>query len=524
MVTLFIAVVVLTITMMLNVVCGNVNNIWNSNNNVQDIRQPGSTQSFKCNGEVRDVQINCHYSHIFATSTDNGVIQLWDTRSNKCTVEIPAHNGPLLTLDWHPQNKYLIATGGRDRVIKIWDTNTTQSVYSIQTIASLSRVHWRPGYNDHIASCAHMVDRRVHLWDVKSPYLPIRTMEEHSDVVTGLLFYRGESDRIVTCSKDNTIALIPIADAQRPRQYMPVSALSWNAKNELAAVCERVKRQETESKDHQLESIKEKSSKRVQPPADMEGIVRVWRQITNEQRNMDDNEWSCDEQYSPQSVIHFAKYYCLFGDLPITEKCKRNAKVAADIHESAIEKVWTMLMLLYLPQDQQENVSGLSGQAGTTTTMREDEQVLNTDIHNELPRSRVNGDTHITDDSNDDASQYSPSDLGITLIPDFDYVAQQLRINSMFGPEPQLHPSLHDLEKQDMEPPFLQIDKNLVESSTATPLYRLLESSVKEILEYYSDLGDVQTCVTISIVLGNRLDNIIDINTLEAWYLAYIGK
>ena len=47
-------------------------------------------------------------------------IQMWDFRwSDKVLLDYMAHNGPAFSLDWHPEDRNLIATCGRDRLIKV---------------------------------------------------------------------------------------------------------------------------------------------------------------------------------------------------------------------------------------------------------------------------------------------------------------------------------------------------------------------------------------------------------------------
>lgn len=67
---------------------------------------------------VRDVQFSPVNQHEFAAAFENGTVQKWDLRSPKMYErKLNAHNGLALTVDWHPDGRYL-ASGGRDKVIK----------------------------------------------------------------------------------------------------------------------------------------------------------------------------------------------------------------------------------------------------------------------------------------------------------------------------------------------------------------------------------------------------------------------
>ena len=59
---------------------------------------------------------------------------------------------------------------------------------SIQTIASVSRVAWRPGFKNQIASCASVLDNRVQLWSTLRPHVPLACIKGHRDVTTGFFW------------------------------------------------------------------------------------------------------------------------------------------------------------------------------------------------------------------------------------------------------------------------------------------------------------------------------------------------
>ncbi len=96
---------------------------------------------------------------------------MWDIRNpSTCERKITAHHGLAMTLAWHPEERSIIASGGRDRLIKVWDLNphTTNPKHTIQTIASLGRMAWRPNHPSHIASIAALGDLKIHVWLVET--------------------------------------------------------------------------------------------------------------------------------------------------------------------------------------------------------------------------------------------------------------------------------------------------------------------------------------------------------------------
>ena len=70
--------------------------------------------------------------------------------------------------------------------VQVWDISRqpAQLLYSVQTIASVGRIKWRPNRRFHIASCSLLLDHNVNVWDVRRPYIPFACFDEHKDVAT----------------------------------------------------------------------------------------------------------------------------------------------------------------------------------------------------------------------------------------------------------------------------------------------------------------------------------------------------
>ena len=78
---------------------------------------------------VRDVQFDPFSPLSFASACEDGSVQVWDMRKpHEPLRRFTAHAGLVLVLQFHPSQRGVLATGGRDRVVKIWDLeNSTNS-------------------------------------------------------------------------------------------------------------------------------------------------------------------------------------------------------------------------------------------------------------------------------------------------------------------------------------------------------------------------------------------------------------
>lgn len=51
--------------------------------------------------------------------------------------------------------------------------------HTIQTVASVGRIKWRPQRKNHIGSTALVFDTSVCVWDVRRPFVPFAAFEKH---------------------------------------------------------------------------------------------------------------------------------------------------------------------------------------------------------------------------------------------------------------------------------------------------------------------------------------------------------
>ena len=129
-----------------------------------DMRSNESSRlTFDAKSEAcRDVQFSSSSNPFqFVSGYDNGSVHIWDIRNpSQSERKWSAHNGLVLTLDWHSNGTW-IASGGRDKMIQIWDSKagTRKPMVSIQCTHSVANVKWSPGTN-HIASYSLMNDSR----------------------------------------------------------------------------------------------------------------------------------------------------------------------------------------------------------------------------------------------------------------------------------------------------------------------------------------------------------------------------
>ncbi|KAK6038686.1 hypothetical protein COOONC_23811 [Cooperia oncophora] len=59
----------------------------------------------------------------------------------------------------------------------------------------------------------------VHIWDIRRPFLPYASFEDHSDSVTDMWWNIQDPDRIVSSGKDGLLVLHHMDQKQSPLSY-----------------------------------------------------------------------------------------------------------------------------------------------------------------------------------------------------------------------------------------------------------------------------------------------------------------
>ncbi|XP_022190901.1 GATOR complex protein WDR24 [Nilaparvata lugens] len=513
-----------------------------------DLRIKEATRTFYSNTEsVRDVQFSPHSQHNFAAVSENGSVQLWDVRRpDKCYHQFTAHSGPIFACDWHPEHAWL-ATASRDKTIKVWDLVNKPAVeFTINTIASVGRVKWRPQRTYHIASVALVVDCSVNVWDVRRPYIPFASFNEHKDVATGIA-WRGHPHTFLSTSRDCTLYHHLFKDATRPASKANPQGVAFNSRGDLAYACKANNNLLAKSGKTAANSRRsdQSSDEFVQASSHMH-----WY---NKKMNLE-NIWfvGCASQY-------------LLSGRPLPDLCDHNAAVAENLGRTTVSLVWRMIKILYAPRlgdfglqmgakgDGEREGGGTlkdksdkDGESDKKVGVEEREGEGSSEEGNKKSKRQLRledlktgtdsmGDFFFGDGEMDPLSMDFERGNSVGLCVDIITHDWTLPIEAF--------PLRHEI--QDSSPPPEQLNNDSPEPSDETQLLTIEDppSSLLTVnwvtrapmwdsagvmcaaLRHHANAGDVQTCASVLIALGEKrrsLSHVLDEAIQEHWLTAYI--
>ncbi|KAJ8939609.1 hypothetical protein NQ318_012332 [Aromia moschata] len=340
--------------------------------------EPNKLISGSQDGTMRyfDIRFSPHNPYAFSAVSDNGSVQLWDIRKpEKCQQQFTAHSGPVFACDWHPETSWL-ATASRDKTIKVWDLTTSKPVleYTIHTIASIGHVKWRPQRKYHIASCALVIDCSINIWDVRRPYIPFASFNEHRDIASGVA-WRSDPHVFLSSGRDCTLYQHSFNDASRPASKANPQGVSMNKMGEVLYA-------------KKVPSFN--SSNNTNSNSLTRATVGIMRKISTTQ--------SIDQFHQASSMLHqfshinklqkqesdnflaLAKHYVLHGR-SVSELCEHNSVIAREYGKPHIAVIWKIIKTMYGEEFMQNSING----ANNNREIHDDVSHSNLPINNMVP-------------------------------------------------------------------------------------------------------------------------------------------
>ncbi|KAJ5888211.1 hypothetical protein N7495_008252 [Penicillium taxi] len=203
---------------------------------------------------IRDVRWSPGDGVVFATASDSGAIQMWDTRkTNAPLMRIAAHDRPCYAVDWHPDGKHIVS-GGTDRQVKVWDFSSTadrrqKPAFHFRTPQAVTNVRWRPAswvgdspssgqqQSSQLLTSYDKEDPRIHLWDLRRPHVPFREFDRYDSQAADLLW--RSKDLLWTVGETGAFTQTDIRYTPTVVNRRPTCSVAWSPNGGFVAFSQK---------------------------------------------------------------------------------------------------------------------------------------------------------------------------------------------------------------------------------------------------------------------------------------------
>lgn len=505
---------------------------------IWDVREPKNhSRLFESRLQpVRDVQFSPKTGDYFVAAFEDGSIQVWDIRKTSCYErKITAHQGPVLCIRWHLEDKTIFASGGRDRFIQMWDLNEpSKPIASIETVLSVAHIEWRPGHPHHIASSA-LMDSKIHVWNIKRPSIPYASFSGHHDVVTDIQWQSPNS--IFSCGKDKILMEQTMEDAYRPYEHINTVGISWAPKGSMAVLNDKINRADQEDGSFSTNYT-------IGSPSNSDFFATSPKMLSHRRKKEKGIVYVFKTDGSPQFdgsnnylVVMFLAEHYKFRNGTFSQLCEQNASTARFMKQYQIMQTWKLLKLFY----ENESVLNASKKFSSTSSL------FQTDFLSPKSSSKKVGSVNISKTNKSEqenaTKQVRQSDILSSIMEDSSQRDENEEKHQSFNSLDDFLPSdivapLSALPSNSTlpppvppPPPATDEEKVFVAPNERDGLTNYLNRFKQELrwdptphvikmLDFYADIGDVQSCVIMSLVLGDRVP--IKKEKLQTWIIAYI--
>ncbi|NXA37475.1 WDR24 protein, partial [Eudromia elegans] len=500
-----------------------------------DLRKKDSVSTFSGQSEsVRDVQFSIRDYFTFAATFENGNVQLWDIRRpDRYERMFTAHNGPVFCCDWHPEDRFVLALEG---------CCLTLLFESRGVRAACGRPRAQPSAECSLLCSVTWLASAIHLL-AHGPCAGTwsRKAGEHMPGQPTLVSHRPSLPFSQGLAGDGR----PRQDGEGGLCYSLYGDLAFAAKESLISA-------DSNRKPYIGDRRHPIFFKRKLDPTEQFEYISSSSALSVFETDV--------ESGSMDWFVHTAKQYALAGR-PLAELCDHNAKVAKGLDRNQVAQTWTMLRIIYssLGNVSSTNLNHSIGKGSTSLPL------MNSFNLKDIP-SGLGSESRLDRSKGESRSENILMDSSSTLINNEDNeetegsdVPADYLLGDVEGDEDDLYMVDHEnphAEEQEYSLPqeafplrheivdnpsaldHLQdkadsphVSGNEAETVSLTPVesFSLISIShslyenrlpsdffnpiVRDTLLFYAEQGDVQTAVSVLIVLGDRIRKEIDEQT-----------
>ena len=212
-------------------------------------------------------------------------------------------------------------------------------------------------------SISQISDYSVQVWDVRRPYVPFGTFNEHTAIPTSFL-WRGDPHTLLSVAKDNFLYQHTFNDVKRPYDNANPFGISFNSEGDLLYSFRDGNSQDVVPKYHGDSKVVRKSPQKPVSPTKIANMTKqeLFRanvsqllEIQSCFQGQDADSPQTDDEFhylTDQRYIKYMAQHLKFDGMPFTQLCEHNSKVSAYCGRNMLARTWMIVRQMYLTDEE----------------------------------------------------------------------------------------------------------------------------------------------------------------------------
>jgi WD40 repeat protein len=148
--------------------------------------------------------IKCLAKNRLITSTERGIIKIWDLLQGRCLSSLNSHYKAVILLDTVPNEANMFISGDNHGILRMWDLNKPKKKFISKIKVSYVNNKLIKALTQGLLACLSY-NSQLDIWNYKTNERVI-TLKGHTDRINDLEFSPSEN-WLISCSNDKTIRI-----------------------------------------------------------------------------------------------------------------------------------------------------------------------------------------------------------------------------------------------------------------------------------------------------------------------------
>lgn len=156
-------------------------------------------------GAVMGLSANKVYRQFLASGSADNSVKIWDVTKQACSHTFVHHTDKVQSVQWHPLESWLLASGSFDKTIALLDCRSASQSASYKISADIESMTWDPFSPFHLY-CS-LENGNVTCIDCRNTKKPLFSFQAHDETTSSISFSNSVPGMFATASIDKSVKI-----------------------------------------------------------------------------------------------------------------------------------------------------------------------------------------------------------------------------------------------------------------------------------------------------------------------------